>query len=144
MIYNFLNYYILYNMLYIHMCVLYIIYIHIYTYSSMYIYNTYNNLCPQAGRRLAHLEGRPFHCIFMKNFCKFPLCLSRLRTWVGSMRIQVWSLAWLSGLRIWHCHKLCVNHRPSWDLALLWLWCRLEAAAPIWPLAWKLGQGCGP
>ena len=29
---------------------------------------------------------------------------------------------------------------PQWakDLALLWLWCRLAATAPIRPLTWKL------
>ena len=35
--------------------------------------------------------------------------------------------------------KSCiVGHRPAWDPALLWLWCRLAAAAPIPPLAWEL------
>ena len=34
----------------------------------------------------------------------FPLWLSR--TQLVSMRMQVWSLALLSGLRIWCCHKL--------------------------------------
>ena len=29
------------------------------------------------------------------------------------------------------------------DLAMLWLWCRLAAAAPIWPLAWKLPYAAG-
>ena len=29
------------------------------------------------------------------------------------------------------------------DLALLWLWCRLAAAAPIPPLAWKLPYAAG-
>ena len=38
------------------------------------------------------------------------------------MRIQVRSLALLSGLRIWHCREL---------------WCRLAATAPIRPLAWE-------
>ena len=28
------------------------------------------------------------------------------RIWLVSMRVQVWSLGSLSGLRIWHCHKL--------------------------------------
>ena len=37
---------------------------------------------------------------------EFPLWLSGLRTWLVSMRMWVWSLASLSGLRIWHCHKL--------------------------------------
>ena len=30
-----------------------------------------------------------------------------------------------------------VGCRRSSDLALLWLWCRLAAAAPIGPLAWE-------
>ena len=29
------------------------------------------------------------------------------------------------------------------DLALLWLWCRLAAAAPIWPLAWEPPHAMG-
>ena len=31
-----------------------------------------------------------------------------------------------------------VDHRRGSDLAVLWLWCRLAAAALIWPPAWKL------
>ena len=30
-----------------------------------------------------------------------------------------------------------VCHRRGSDVALLWLWCRLEAVAPILPLAWE-------
>ena len=44
------------------------------------------------------------------------------------MRMQVWSLALLSGLRILHCCEL---------------WCRLAAAALIWPLAWELPYATG-
>ena len=29
------------------------------------------------------------------------------------------------------------------DLALLWLWCRLAAAAPIGPLAWEIPYATG-
>ena len=29
-----------------------------------------------------------------------------------------------------------ISHRRGSDLALLWLWCRLVATAPIRPLAW--------
>ena len=29
------------------------------------------------------------------------------------------------------------------DLALLWLWCRLAAVAPVRPLAWKLLYAAG-
>ena len=30
-----------------------------------------------------------------------------------------------------------VGHRLGSDLALLWLWCRQAAVAPIGPLAWE-------
>ena len=34
-----------------------------------------------------------------------PVVAQRLRTWLVSMRMWVWSLASLSRLRIWHCYK---------------------------------------
>ena len=52
------------------------------------------------------------------------------------MRIQVRSLASLSGLRIWCC-------RHGLDLALLWLWYRLAAAAPSRPLALEPSHAAG-
>ena len=57
----------------------------------------------------------------------------------GTMRLWVQSLALLSGLRIWRCHELwcVVGHRQGLDLALLWLWCRPGATAPIRSLAWE-------
>ena len=36
-----------------------------------------------------------------------------------------------------------VDGRYSSDLALLWLWCRLAAAAVIRPLAWELPYAAG-
>ena len=36
-----------------------------------------------------------------------------------------------------------VGHRCGLDLALLWLWCRAVAAAPIQPLAWELPYAPG-
>ena len=36
-----------------------------------------------------------------------------------------------------------VGRRRSWDLALLWLWCRPVAVAPIPPLAWELPYPAG-
>ena len=53
------------------------------------------------------------------------------------MRLQVRPLALLSVLRIWCCHELWCRLRRGWDPTLLWLWCRLEATAPIKPLAWE-------
>ena len=40
------------------------------------------------------------------------------------------------GLSIWHCHGCGVGRRHGLDPALLWLWCRPAATAPIGPLAW--------
>ena len=36
-----------------------------------------------------------------------------------------------------------VGRRPSSDLVLLWLWCRLAAAARIHPLAWEPPYAAG-
>ena len=54
---------------------------------------------------------------------------------LASMRMQVRSLALLSGLRIWHCYELWQVTDEAQDLALLWIWCRLVATALIQPLA---------
>ena len=53
------------------------------------------------------------------------------------MRLWVWSLALLSGLRIGCCHELWVGCRHGSDPALLWLWHRPAATALIGPLAWE-------
>ena len=57
--------------------------------------------------------------------------------WLGTMRLRVWSLALLSGLRIWCCRELWCRSQCGLGLALLWLWRRLVATAPIRPLAWE-------
>ena len=49
----------------------------------------------------------------------------------------VQALALLSGLRIWHCHELCVGHRHGSDPVLLWFWNRSAATALIQLLAWE-------
>ena len=60
--------------------------------------------CPNTGERIT--------CqVFVEVF---PLWPSRLRTWLVSMRMWVWSLASLSRLRIWHCCKL-------WHGLQMWL-----------------------
>ena len=60
-----------------------------------------------------------------------------------SMRMQVRSLALVSGSGIWRCVSCSVGRRHSSDLALQWLWCRLAAVAPIQPLAWELPYALG-
>ena len=57
------------------------------------------------------------------------------------MKIQVQSLALLSGLRIWHCRERSVGHRRGSDP--VWLWYRLSPVAPIRPLAWELPHAIG-
>ena len=68
---------------------------------------------------------------------EFLLWLSGLRTQPKPIRMWVWYVALLGGLRIWHCH------RGNSDLLLLWLWCRLAAAPPIQPLAWEFPCAAG-
>ena len=58
------------------------------------------------------------------------------------MRLQVRSLALLSGLRIQLAVSCGVGHRHVCDLALQWLWHRPAAVAPIQPLAWA--PPCAP
>ena len=53
------------------------------------------------------------------------------------MRMQVPSLALLSGLRIRHCHEPWCRLRTQPGPMLLWLSCGPAATALIEPLAWK-------
>ena len=70
----------------------------------------------------------PPKCLLMdawiKKIWEFPLWLSRLRTRLASIRMQIWSLTSLGGLRILRVHT---NYRCSLDAPLL-----------IQPLVWEL------
>ena len=56
------------------------------------------------------------------------------------MRMQVWSLALLSGLRIQSWHELWYGSQMRLDPTLLWLWCRRAATmGPIRMNHWGLG-----
>ena len=66
-----------------------------------------------------------------------PVVVQQKRIWLGTMRLQVWSLALHSGLRIQCCREL-------WSWLQTWLgsgiavvWCRLAATALMLPLAWE-------
>ena len=59
---------------------------------------------------------------------------------------------WGCGFDAWPCSvgyvsgdaaSYGIGHRHGLDLTLLWLWCRLAAAALIWPLAWELPYTIG-
>ena len=56
---------------------------------------------------------------------------------LGTMRLQVQSLAFLSGLRIWRCCELWCRSQTRLDPMLLWLWRRPAATPQIRPLAWE-------
>ena len=56
---------------------------------------------------------------------------------LGTMRLQVRSLASLSELRIWRCCEISVSQRAGSDATLLWLWCRRAATALSQPLTWE-------
>ena len=71
-----------------------------------------------------------------KYFLEFLLWLSGLRTALVSMRMSVRSLALLSGLSIFCCHK-------SWLQMQLGSQAAVAAAAPIRPLAWELPYATG-
>ena len=78
---------------------------------------------------------------FVKNLIwkrEFPLWLSGLRTRLVSMKMQVWSLASLSRLRIWRCCKLQCRSQgwPRYFVAVAMV--LMTATAPTWPLAWEL------
>ena len=60
------------------------------------------------------------------------------RTWLVSMRMQVWSLSLLSGLWSGIAVSCSIGHRHSLDPTFLWLWCRLSVLTLIWPFDWEL------
>ena len=66
-----------------------------------------------------------------------PIVAQQKQIQRGTMRLWVRSLALLSGLRILCCHSCGVGCICGLDLALLWLWHRPAATAPIRPLVWE-------
>ena len=58
-------------------------------------------------------------------------------------QIRLGTMASLSGLRIRRCRGCGVGRRQGSDPALLWLWRRPAATAPIRPLAWELPYAVG-
>ena len=69
---------------------------------------------------------------------------SRYDSPVWEPNLCLWGCAFgprLCSLRIWHCCG--VGGRWELDLALLWLWHRLVATAPMWTLAWESPYATG-
>ena len=80
--------------------------------------------------------------VWHKEDLRFPCggvpVVQRKQIKLGTMRLQVQSLALLRRLRIRHCRELwCRSQTWLLDMALQWLCCSQEATAPIWPLAWE-------
>ena len=89
-------------------------------------------------------EGNGYEIDTKTHYKKFSLWLSGLRKPDrGSMRIQVRSLASLSGLRIGIATRCGIGHRCDSDLALPWLWLWPATAAPVQPLALELPYATG-
>ena len=63
--------------------------------------------------------------------CGISVVAQQVTSPLVSIRMQVQSLASLSGLGFGVAASWHVGHRCSSDLALLWLWCRLAAIALI-------------
>ena len=62
---------------------------------------------------------------------------------IGTMRLQIRSLASLSGLRIWHCHELWCWSQTWLGSGIAVAWHRPLAIAPITPLAWEPPYAAG-
>ena len=77
---------------------------------------------------------RNFH-----NCLGVPIVAQRKQIQPVSMRMRVWSLVSLSGSGIQCFHELWYRSK----VRLLWLWRRLAAVAPIWPLARELPYATG-
>ena len=64
---------------------------------------------------------------------------------LGTMRLQVLSLASLSGLRIWRCRELWCRSQMRLRSGVAMALARPVATAPIQPLAWETPcHGCDP
>ena len=85
------------------------------------------------------------YCFSILNILKLgvPTMAEWKQIWLVTMKMQVQSLASLSGLRSSIAVSCPVGYRHSSDLALLWMWHRPAAIAPIWPLAWESQYAMG-
>ena len=66
-----------------------------------------------------------------------PILVQQKRIQLETIRLLVQSLASLISQGSGITMSCSVGHRRSSDLALLWLWRRLAAVAPVRPLAWE-------
>ena len=83
-----------------------------------------------------------FHFTF-RNGSGSSRCGSGVKNPTLSVKIQIRSLALLSGSRASIATSFGIGHRCSSDLVLLWLWHWPAAAAPIQAPAWGLPYATG-
>ena len=86
------------------------------------------------------IHGKTLHELLdlllpLKGHYRVPIVSQRKRIRLGTMRLQVQSLALFSGLRSGIAVSYGVGLRRSSDPMLLWPWRRPMATAPIRPLA---------
>ena len=72
-----------------------------------------------------------------------PIVVQQKGIWLVSMRMQVWSLASLSGSRFWHCCELQCRSQMGFGSFVAVAVAYLATVAPIWPLAWELQYAVG-
>ena len=73
----------------------------------------------------------------IKRQKRIPPVVQQKQTWPVSMRIWVWSLASLSGLRIKHCHELWYRSQTWLRSGIAVAIARPAAAALIKLLSWE-------
>ena len=78
-----------------------------------------------------------------QQFPGVPIVAQLKQTQLVSMRMQVQSLASLSGSRIWHCHELWCRSQTWLGSHIAVAVVQLAAAALIRPLAQKLPYAAG-
>ena len=68
---------------------------------------------------------------------RVSIMVQQKQIWLGTMKLQVQSLALLSSLRIQCCHELWCRWQTRLRSGIAWHWSRLAAVALIAPLAWE-------
>ena len=92
-------------------------------------------ICVVCSRIFSSIPG-----LSTRGAINIPLRVPIVAQW---QRAQLVSMASLSGLRIWRRRELRCRSQTWSDPTLLWLWCRMVAIAPIWPLAWEFPYAMG-
>ena len=95
-------------------------------------------------RRFFFFFCRLLEIFYVENDVGVPIVAQQRQIWLVSMKMRVWSLTLLSGLRIWCCQEL-------WYRLQMWLGCGVAVAVDgscnsNWTpsLGTSICPGCGP